>query len=65
MPPNDVPAMHCGEQALRAFPKVLEIILMRYLNAFLGGPRDKREEDLVTALVDKVLFNMTHHFMPR
>ena len=65
MPPNDGPRMHCVEQALQAVPKGLELILMGSLNARLGDPRDEREEDLVTALADRVLVNMTDYFLSR
>ena len=63
VPPKDVPAMHSMDQALRAASKGLEIILMGDLNARLGDPRDEREEDLATVLVDRVLVNMIDHFM--
>ena len=46
-------------------PEGLELILMGDLNTRLGKPRDKREDDLVTALVDQGLVNMTDHFLPR
>ena len=46
-------------------PKELELILMGYLNTRLGGPCDKREEYLATALADKELVNMTDNFLPR
>ena len=36
---------------------------MGSLNARLGDPYDKHEEDLVMALVDRGLINMTDHFM--
>ena len=49
MPPNDVPDVHCVEQALQAAPKRLEMILMGDLNARLGKPRDECEKDLATA----------------
>ena len=65
MPPNDGPRMHCVEQALQAVPKGLELILMGSLNARLGDPRDEREEELVMALVDRGLVNMTDYFLPR
>ena len=40
------------------------MILMGYLNARLGDPREKHEEDLEMALVDRGIVNMTDHFMP-
>ena len=40
------------------------MILMGCLNVRLGDSRDKLEEDLSTALVDRGLVNMTYHFMP-
>ena len=64
MPPNGVPAMHCVEQVLREAPKGLYMILMGDLNARLGDPCDKCEEDLATELVDRGMVNMTYHFMP-
>ena len=65
MPQNNVPAVNCVEQVLRAAPKVLGIILMGDLNKQLGDPREKREEDLAKSLVDRGLFNMPDHFIPR
>ena len=41
------------------------MILMGDLNARLGDPCDKHEEELATALVDRGLVNMTDHFLPR
>ena len=41
------------------------MILMGYLNAYLGDSCCEREEDLMTALVDRVLVNMIYHFMPQ
>ena len=63
--PNDRPTVHHVEQALRAAHTGLELILMGDLNARLGNPRDKREEDLAMALADRGLVNMTDHFLPR
>ena len=63
VPPNDVPAVHSVDQALRAATKGLEMILMGDLNACLGYPREKREEDLATALVDRGMVNMSEHFI--
>ena len=39
--------------------------MMGDLNTRLGDPRDKREEDLETALMDQGLVNMTDHFLTR
>ena len=41
------------------------MILMGDLNVHLGDPRDKREEDLATALVDRGMVNITDRFMPQ
>ena len=41
VPQNNVPDVYHVEQALRASPKGLEMILMDYLNAQLGNPCDK------------------------
>ena len=57
--------VHCVDQTLQAAPKGLETILMEYLNAQMGDPHDEYEEDLVTALADQGLVNMTEHFLPR
>ena len=46
-------------------PKVLNMILMGDLKARLGDPRGEREEDLVMALADQGLVNITDHFLPR
>ena len=46
-------------------PKVLNMILMGDLKARLGDPRDEREEDLVMALADQGLVNITDHILPR
>ena len=64
VPPNNRPSVHCVKQALQAAPKGLELILMGDLNAWLEKPREKREEDLVTALADQGLVNTTDHFLP-
>ena len=64
MPPNNVPSVNCVEQALREAQKGLEMILMGDLNARLGDPHEKLEENLATALVDRGMVNMTDHFMP-
>ena len=63
--PNDMPAVHSVDQVLRVAPKGLEMILMGGLSVRLGNPRDKREEDLLAALVYRGLVNMTDHFLPR
>ena len=52
MSPKDVTAVHHVEQTLKAAPKGLEIILIGNLNVRLRYPREKREEDLATALAD-------------
>ena len=41
------------------------MILMGYLNARLGNPRDEHEGDLATALADQGLVNMTDYLLPR
>ena len=64
MPPNDVPAVHCAEQTLRAVSKGLEVILMGDLNAHLEDPREEREEDLKMVLVDRGMVKMADNFMP-
>ena len=63
--PNDMPAVHSVEQVLQVLPKGLEMILMGGLSVRLGNPRDKREEDLLAALVYRGLVNMKYHFLPR
>ena len=40
------------------------MILMGDLNARLGDPSEKREEELAMALVEGGLVNRTDHFMP-
>ena len=65
MPPNDVPDVHCVEQAIREAPKGLDMILMGDLDMRLGEPGDERKEDLATELVDQGLVNMKDHFFPR
>ena len=64
-PPTNRPSLYRMEQALQAAPKGLELILMGDLNAQLGNPRDEHEEDLVTALAEQGLVNMTYHLIPR
>ena len=64
MLPNDIPAVHCVDQALRAAPKGVEMILLGDLNARMGDPRDEHEEDQATALVDRGMVNITYHFIP-
>lgn len=46
VPPKNVPAVHCVDQALKAAPKGLEIILMGELNVRLRDPHEECEEDL-------------------
>ena len=41
------------------------MILMGDLNTRMVEPRDKLEEELATALVDRDLVNMIDHFMTR
>ena len=65
VPPTNRQNVHRMEQALRAAPKGLELIRMGDLNARLGNPREKLEEDLATVLADRVLVNMKEHFLPR
>ena len=43
MPPNNSLSMYHMYQTLRAAPKGLEIILMRYLNERLGEPHENCE----------------------
>ena len=64
VPPNNMPAVNCVEQALRSDSKGLEMILMGDLDVRLVYPRDEHEEDLAMALVDRVMVNITDHFMP-
>ena len=42
----------------------VEVILMGGLNVQLQEPRDKREEDIVTTLADRMMVGMTAHFNP-
>ena len=65
VPPNDVPSVHCVDQALIVVPKGLEMTLMGDPNARLGDPCDDCEEEMVTALVGRGLFNMIDQFVPR
>ena len=53
------------EQALELALKGMEVILLGDLNSQLCEPREAREEDLVTALVDIRLVYFTAHFIPR
>ena len=64
-PPNNVPAVIHMEQAQKAAPKGLEIILMGDLNVQPRDPRDNNEEDLETALADRDMFSMTDHVVPQ
>ena len=61
---NNMLAVHCVDQVLKAAPEVLEIILMGGVDVLLREPRDKRKEDLATALADKGMISMIDHFMP-
>ena len=65
IPANNTQSKHCVKQVLRAALTGLELIMMGELNARLGNPRDKPEEDLATALSDRGLVNMTDHFLTR
>ena len=62
--PNNVAEVNRVEQAMIAASKVLEMILLGGLNARLVDRREKREDDLATALVEWGLVNITYHFMP-
>ena len=64
-PPKYRSIVHRMEQALRATPRGLELILMADLNERLDGPLKKQEKDLAMALADRGLVNMTDHFLPR
>ena len=61
---NDMPAVHQVDQAMVAKPKVIETILLGDLNACLEEPRDEREEDLTTPLVDHGLEDVRRNFNP-
>ena len=65
MPRIDGPAVHRVEQALEAAPKLMKVILLGDLNAWLREPQDAREEDLATDLVDSGLVDMKSYFIPR
>ena len=51
------------EQALRATPRGLELILMADLKERLDEPLKKQEKDLAMALADRGLVNMTDYFL--
>ena len=57
--------MHRVEQALKAVPKWVDVILLGDLNVSLRYPRDKREEDLLMAFPDRGLVDMIDHFLPQ
>ena len=61
MPPNDDPLVHCVDQALKAAPKGVELILLGDLNARLREPCDEREEELIISLADHGLIDITEH----
>ena len=63
VPPNDRPIVHRMEQALKAAPMGLELILMGDLNARLGNLHDESEEEIATAPADQGLVNMKNHFL--
>ena len=65
MPPNDMSAMYRVDQALRAVPKGLDVILMGDLNVQIRDPHDNHEEDLETALSNRGMFSMKDHAMPQ
>ena len=64
VPPNNGPAVHCVEQALKSAPKGVEVILLGDNNVWMIDPRDEREEDLEMALANCGLVDMTDHLMP-
>ena len=65
MPLKNTPSIYHVDQALEAAPRIVEVILMGYLNVRLKEPGNKRKEDLETALVDRRLVNMTAQFIPQ
>ena len=46
VPPKDVPAFHCIEQAFEEASKVMEVVLLGDLNAKLSQLPDAREDEL-------------------
>ena len=52
-------------QELQASPNGFEMIMMGDVDARLGVPRDKYDEDLATMLVYRGLVNITDRFLPR
>ena len=65
VPPNNRPIVHRMEQALKAVPMGLELILMGDLNARLGNLHDESEEEISTAPADQGLVTTKNHFLPR
>ena len=65
MTPNDALAIHYIEPAFEVASKGMEVILLGGLNVMLRKPRDAREDELVTALSDSGLVDVTDHFMTR
>ena len=65
VPPHDMPAVHCIEQALEVAPKGMEVILLGYLKVRIREPRNERKDNLVLALAGSGLEDVTFHFTPR
>ena len=65
VPPNDAPSIHHIEHVLGVYMNGMEVTLLEDLNESLMELRYVREEDLVTALAEKGLVNMTYYFMTR
>ena len=61
---NDVPELHQVKQGLAVAPKGAEIILMGDFNRRLQEPGYKREEEVVMALKNHDMEDMTCHFTP-
>ena len=59
----DDTTMHYVKQALETALKGVGVIMLGDLNERLGDPHDETEEELLTALEDRGLVDMTSHFL--
>ena len=65
VPPHDAPSFCCIEQALAVSLKVMNVILLIYINVRLKEPWYDREDELAMALAGIELKDVTAHFTPR
>ena len=64
MPPNNQQSVNQVEQALSCGPEGVETLMVGNLNPRLAQARDRRKEDLATAIGNYELVDQKLHFIP-